>query len=70
MNVTIRVTAPAGRLIPGIGSFEMGETFELSEADARRLVESATGLEVVQPVVPEPPRREKAVRSASPESEA
>jgi hypothetical protein len=59
MNVTIRVTAPAGRLIPGIGSFEKGETFELPEEEAQRLVERATGLEIDRPTAAPGQRRKE-----------
>ena len=47
-TVTVKVTAPAGRLIPGIGSFQAGETFTLPEDEAEALVAGATGLEIVR----------------------
>jgi hypothetical protein len=59
MNVTIRVVHPAGRLIPGIGSFEMGESFELPEAEAKRLVEGSTGLAIERPTAAPGQRRKE-----------
>ncbi len=63
MNVTVKVTHPAGRLIPGIGSFQMGETFELPEDEAQQLVAGATGLDIERPHVAEPPRRDKGAKN-------
>lgn len=61
-TVDLKVTAPEGRFIPGLGGREQGDVYaDVPETLARVLVASDPGLSLV---VPEPLKRAKPVDPA------